>query len=124
MPQVTANPLPIGRYWANVGPADIAAFDGWLTANAPALFVENTSQTSDGFTFLIFNVKAPVLWQGPGYPEVADASVKTYADAITSPALPDSEGSVITAVESIASKLAWGAFGLLALYVLVANRKS
>lgn len=35
-----SNPLPPGRYWVDVSPADKPAFDGWLAANRGALAVE------------------------------------------------------------------------------------
>lgn len=125
MPLERSNPLPAGRYWLNVGPSDTAAFDAWLGDYEAlgSIRVENTSQLDGGWNFVLFSVIQPVPWNGPGFPDIADDSVKTYADTITSPPIAGPQ-SVLESVENMARNVAWGAFGLLALYVLLSNRRS
>ena len=125
MPIERRNPLPPARYWVNVPPASVAGFDQWLTANeaAGALSVDSTSSLSDGGNWVLFTVTSPVDWQGPGLPDIADPSVQSYADTITSPPVTDATDSLLSSAERVARYVGFGAFALLALYVYASASK-
>lgn len=116
------NPLPPARYWVNVPPESTADFDQWLATNAPSLHVDSTSALNGGWNFVLFTVLAPVAWQGPGLPDIADASVQSYADTITSPPVTDATDSLLSSAETLARYVGLGAFALLAIYVFVSAR--
>lgn len=122
MPLERSNPLPPARYWVNVPPESTADFDQWLQANAANLHVDSTSALDGGWNWVLFTATAPVPWNGPGLPDIADASVRTYADTITSPPVTDPASSLVSTLETDARYLAIGAFALLALYVFVSAR--
>lgn len=123
MPLERQNPLPPARYWVNVPPDSAADFDQWLTSNASSLFVNSTSALDGGWNWVLFTVTSPVTWQGPGLPDIADASVQTYADTITSPPVTSASDSLVSSVETIARYAGIGAFALLAIYVFVSAKQ-
>lgn len=88
-----ANPLPPNQhYWVDVSPEDAPAFDSWLQLNSAAVKVISTSRdASSGWQWVLFDVQAPlVFWAGPGYPTIADPSIKTETDAKQIPTAGDS----------------------------------
>lgn len=79
------NPLPAGRYWIDVFQPDSAAWQAWLVSNAQNVKIEETEHFAevDQFPdrdFFIFKVLTPVTWQGPGFPSIADATIKSSTD--------------------------------------------
>lgn len=124
-----SNPLPPNaRYWASVSPADQPAFNAWLTRNRGAVKVLSTSQR-DGWDWLLFEVVAPLVWwEGPGFPEKADSTVKSERDVVQYPDV-QSTGELFTelgeqigaAASGPTTKLAIGAIAIL-LAVVALNR--
>jgi hypothetical protein len=89
MPMVRKNPLPVGRYWIFIQANSQDIFDLWLKKNADAVTVER-KDTYGGLwpiikpneTFYVFAVKEEgIIWpRGVGFPNSADATVKTPDD--------------------------------------------
>ncbi len=87
---VRKNPLPAGRYWIYVNKASqsIDIFELWLKKNADIVTVERKDTYGDLWPFIspneifyIFVLKEPTIWpRGVGFPNEADASVKTPDD--------------------------------------------
>lgn len=78
-----ANPLPPGRYWVDLSPDDKLPFNVWLGENRGAVVVRASSaDASNGWEWVLFEVTAPAMafWRGPGYPTIADASVRSESD--------------------------------------------
>jgi hypothetical protein len=94
------NPLPPGRYWVDVFPPHLDTFAAWLKTHGPtsgggdgSVTVEETETfegASDGSMpprdFYIFDVSAPVNWEGPGLPTVATPNIKASDDTVQKPA--------------------------------------
>lgn len=82
------NPLPAGRYWVDVFDPDIAAWTAWRTRNGQNVKVEETEhfEGDPSRDFIIFKVLAPVPWEGPGLPTIAEPSVQTSSDTGQRPA--------------------------------------
>lgn len=88
------NPLPVGRYWHDVvalpsKPAARADFADWLSRNTATVHVEVTTDHPDDeppSSFYIFAVSQPTAWEGPGYPTIAPASIKSQTDTVQRPA--------------------------------------
>ena len=81
------NPLPAGRYWKDIFEADAEAFGEWLKDNHETVKVRTTEHI-DGDPprdWLLFEVTAPTMWDGPGYPDIATANVHTSADTVQRP---------------------------------------
>lgn len=89
MAMVRKNPLPAGRYWIYIrkgASADI--FELWLSHHKDVVTVERKDMYGDLWpiikadeTFYVFNTKSPVVWpRGVGFPNAADATVKTPDD--------------------------------------------
>lgn len=97
MPMVRKNPLPPGRYWIYIQQASQDIFDLWLKKNSDVVTVER-KDSSGGLwpliapneTFYVFLVKeAGIIWpRGVGFPNTADASVKTSNDVTQRPPAP------------------------------------
>lgn len=111
------NPLPVARYWVDVSPAEQPAFNAWVASSGGAVAVRTTSQYSDGWTWFLFDVVSPVPWNGPGFPTIATADVKSPADVITSP--PVSTPSLEDTITTVARTAAVGVFALLALAIVL-----
>jgi hypothetical protein len=90
------NPLPAGRYWVDVFTPQEAAFQSWLQRNKANVIVTSTETfpgethwfgpDDPGRVWRLFEVNAPVTWEGPGFPTIAGASVKSSADTSDRPA--------------------------------------
>lgn len=84
------NPLPAGRYWVDVFAPQEDAFQAWLQKNKANVAV-TTTETFDpidgypGRVWRLFEVSAPVTWEGPGFPTIAGADVQTAADTVQRP---------------------------------------
>jgi hypothetical protein len=85
------NPLPAGKYWIDVFTPQEAAFQDWLRRNKTHVIV-TTTETFDpiddwpGRTWRLFEVKAPVSWEGPGFPTIAGPGVQSSSDTSDRPA--------------------------------------
>lgn len=84
------NPLPIGKYWVDVFEQDSANFYDWLAANKGAVQVTSTeSFPSNGGgparEWYLFKVSAPVSWNGPGFPTIAEPNVQSSSDTSQRP---------------------------------------
>lgn len=64
------NPLPAGRYWVDVPASKLPAFQSWLTAHSGEVITRQTEESPETAWYL-FDVKAPVPWEGPGFPTIA-----------------------------------------------------
>src|SRR3954469_12126597 len=119
-----ANPLPPGKYWVDVPSDQVVQYDGWSLANSAtgALHVDATSQYNDGWGWRLFTVKAPVAWNGPGFPTIADASVKTPQDVHQAPVIETP--SVLETIGKLGTNVAWGLFAVLALSAVLARKAS
>ncbi len=119
-----ANPLPPGKYWVDVPVDQVVSFDAWSLANAAtgALHVDATSQYNDGWGWYLFTVKAPVAWNGPGFPTIASASVKTPQDVHQAPVIETP--SLLESIGKIGTTVAWGLFGALALAAVLARKST
>ena len=112
------NPLPPGFYWIDVANSKAAGLHAWRTANKASVRVLKTREdTLVGFTWLLFEVKAPVPWAdatGYGFPNIAEDGVKTEFQ----PAFTPSKNVLDQLAESTPSagvlgKLFWlAAFGV------------
>jgi hypothetical protein len=83
------NPLPAGRYWIHLDSSDAPSFDAWR--RQPSVFTRTTTyHPDDGWTWYLFDVKAPIAWQAElwGWPTIADAHVTTETDVIQLPDPP------------------------------------
>jgi hypothetical protein len=81
-----ANPLPVGKYWVDVFAPKEAAFQDWLARNKGNVVV-TTTESFDAIgdyparVWRLFEVrKTPVMWEGPGLPNVATPDIKSSAD--------------------------------------------
>ena len=81
------NPLPAGRYWIDLFAQDSDAWLDWRKRNASSVGIEATEHINSEppRDFIIFHVTAPVSWEGPGYPNVADKSVQSSNDTAQRP---------------------------------------
>jgi hypothetical protein len=85
-----ANPLPIGKYWVDVFTPQEGAFRDWLQRNK-ANVVVTTTETFDpidsyeGRVWRLFEVRAPVTWEGPGFPTIATPDIKSSDDTVQRP---------------------------------------
>lgn len=85
-----ANPLPAGRYWVDVFTPQEAAFQAWLQKNKSNVAVTTTESfdpidSYPGRVWRLFEVNAPVSWEGPGFPTIAGANVQTSGDTVQRP---------------------------------------
>lgn len=143
------NPLPPGRYWQDIFARQANDWNAWL---APALRsssvtierVEhfNADPLHDGSwlpggpsgdlnvigdrTWVLFNVIKPVDWPAIklGFPTIADKTVQSSSDTITSPPVPTITEEIGTAVSDAANKavtelkpLLWGALAIGLVYI-------
>lgn len=92
------NPLPPGKYWVDVFDPQEAAFQDWLRRNKANVAVTTTETYEPvgdypGRVWRLFQVNAPVTWEGPGFPTIAGPAVKSSSDTSDRPApekdLPD-----------------------------------
>ena len=137
------NPVPPGRYWVDVfdqvsthpathGQNTQTAFRDWLRRNAATVQSESTQSfdTEPPRDFYIFRVLAPTLWEGPGFPEVAPASVQSSADTAQRPdpekdpldQLGDALGSAGSQASALVFAVAVGAGALVLVNVWAATR--
>jgi len=86
------NPLPPGRYWVDVFQSKATAFNAWLARQKDSVRVETTEsypgdldRAYESRDWVLFRVLAPVPWEGPGLPTVADAGVRTSDDTVQKP---------------------------------------
>lgn len=115
------NPLPPGIYWVDVigtvsafgvpDNSELDKFRDWSRRNASKLHIIRTVSTAAEFDFgfvepahdwYLFQVKAPVTWEGPGLPTVATESTEKD-DTVQRPPpadpgfeLPDVTGKITT----------------------------
>jgi hypothetical protein len=124
-----SNPLPPNaRYWVDVAPEDQPAFSQWLAAYRGAVQVVSTKRDGrSGWEWVLFAVNAPlVFWEGPGFPTIADATVRTEDDVKQIPHV-ESAGEMLETlgkgVASVASSgitaLAIGAAVVVGVLVLI-----
>lgn len=92
MPMVRNNPLPAGRYWIYIRKgASSDIFELWLAQHADVVTIERKETSGDLWpiikpdeTFYVFVTKDKVVWpRGVGFPNTADATVKTPEDTKT-----------------------------------------
>jgi len=111
MPIMRTNPLPPGRYWVDVFDPKRGEFRGWLADHSDTVHVvhQEDKLPRDDYpaeTWYLFEVLAPTPWEGPGFPTIADDSVKASVDTSDRPAPPPSiaeqTGEVIDSVEAAA----------------------
>jgi len=86
------NPLPVGRYWIDIFDSQENAFRAWLNEHKGSVRVITTesypSSTFGGYegrVWRLFEVTAPVSWNGPGFPTIAEAHVKGSDDTAQRP---------------------------------------
>lgn len=84
------SPVPPGRYWVDVFEPAQAAFRAWLEEHAAHVRVVNTSshEPVGGYPardWYLFEVIAPVPWEGPGFPTIASSDVKSSQDTADRP---------------------------------------
>lgn len=109
------NPLPVGRYWVDVTEKDFSKFEEWLKTNTASLQVITTeekerrpvtpgetgpigySQYWPATRWYLFDVKAPVNWEGPGFPTIAGEGVTSSEDTVDRPP-PMTPGDVLEEV--------------------------
>jgi hypothetical protein len=85
------NPLPVGKYWVDVFTPQEAAFQNWLQRNKANVAVTTTESFDPvgdfpGRVWRLFDVRAPVTWEGPGFPSIAGPGVTSSADTSDRPA--------------------------------------
>ena len=106
------DPLPAGRYWLDVFPANRDAWDRWSNAmdSVGSVTIEHTEHfDADGGSpahdFVIWSLTAPnVAYRAAGLPAptIADVGVQTSSDTATRP--PPTPG-VLEQVEQTAASL-------------------
>lgn len=120
------NPLPPGKYWVDVFEPQEIAFQDWLRRNKANVAVTSTESfdpTGDyaARVWRLFEVNAPVTWEGPGFPTIAGANVKSSADTSDRPAPEkdplDKLSDYGTNVEKTAKTILWVAGGVAAIVV-------
>lgn len=84
------NPLPPGKYWVDVFTPQEAAFQDWLRKNKGSVSVITTETFAPiddypGRAWRLFTVQAPVAWEGPGFPTIAEPGVETSEDTAQRP---------------------------------------
>lgn len=84
------NPLPVGKYWVDVFDPQEVAFRAWLQKNKANVAVTTTESFDPvgdypGRVWRLFEVNAPVMWEGPGFPTIAGPGVNTSADTSDRP---------------------------------------
>jgi hypothetical protein len=112
-----SNPLPPnGRYWVDVSPQDQPAFAAWLNAYRKGVAVISTTHdASNGWDWVLFETTAPlVYWEGPGFPTIAPADVRSESDVKQIPHVETSE-ELLSRIGSGAAELAGGATTKLAI---------
>lgn len=85
------NPLPVGKYWVDVFAPQEVAFQGWLQKNKANVIVTSTESFDavgdyPSRNWRLFEVNAPVMWEGPGFPTIAGPNVKSSTDTADRPA--------------------------------------
>lgn len=70
------NPLPNGTYWVDVFASKATAFRAWLARNRSSVRVVRTASFPaqhpyEARDWYLFEVRAPVRWEGPGLPTIA-----------------------------------------------------
>lgn len=85
------NPLPVGKYWVDVFAPQEATFQSWLQKNKANIIVTSTESFDavgdyPSRNWRLFEVNAPVMWEGPGFPTIAGPNVKSSSDTSDRPA--------------------------------------
>lgn len=133
MPIVRTNPLPPGVYWQDIYPGtDQPAWTNWLAKNKGRVLVRKTTQhdkviddTRGRGTWYLFEVKEPVVWEGPGFPTISEQGVKMGAqDAYSAPPPPPDVLSELSKdpLGKVTSVL-WGLGAILGVAVFLGIRK-
>lgn len=81
------NPLPVGVYWKDIFEADGPAFSAWIKKSAGSVLIRTTEHIAGDppRDWVLFEVKTPAHWDGPGFPDIAGPDVKTAADTVQAP---------------------------------------
>jgi hypothetical protein len=120
------NPLPVGKYWVDVFEPQESAFLDWLRRNKTNVAVTSTESFDAAGDYparvwRLFEVNAPVPWEGPGLPTIAGPNVKSSADTSDRPPPTkdplDKLSDYGTNVEKTAKTILWVAGGVAAVVV-------
>ena len=136
MAVIRTNPLPVGVYWQDIFPGkDEPAWSAWLTKNKGKVLVRKTtahenppSPGEPRGSWVLFEVKEPVTWEGPGFPTVAPAGVATTPKDVVQapehqPDLIDQLGSIKDPLGAVRNIALLAGVGVLALVFLSLKRK-
>lgn len=135
MPIVRTNPLPPGVYWQDIFPLrDQPAWSQWLAKHKGKVLVRKTSphdkevdETFGRGDWVLFEVKQPVVWEGPGFPSIAEKGVgMNPGDAYSAPEPQEGLLDQLGNVKDPLGKLGTFAFGIgamLAVAVFLGVRK-
>lgn len=74
------NPVPPGWYWQDIFRKDAPGFNDWLRRHKGKVFVRKT--TTGEPMWVLFEVRTPVVWEGPGLPTIADKEERTELDDV------------------------------------------
>lgn len=96
------NPLPAGKYWVDVFDPHTSPFLAWLSKNQANLTVNTTEriQGDPEGNWILFTVRSPILWEGPGYPTIAGPNVVSKADTSERPP-PEKEPSLDDVIDKV-----------------------
>lgn len=113
-----ANPLPRGVYWVDVIEKDFASFNAWLASAEDAVRVVKTTHT-DATSFpyseparewILFEVREPVEWLGPGLPTIASKGENTNQDDTVQRPPPEPDTDIL---DSLGKSALSGSIGLI-----------
>ncbi len=132
------SPLPIARYWITAFGDKEPLLAQYLKTQSSAGFLrvtitEHIEETSDHpsgsfFVFVVKTAKA-VPWPGQlfGFPNLAGADIKSLADTVDRPDLPndgfDDLGDLLQKVADTGSTIAWVAGGAALVLILLNLRR-
>lgn len=110
------NPLPVGHYWVHVEAGDSQAFNSWLMASGDAVQVVASQAPRDGWEWVRFDVRRPVVWLGPGYPTITREGVTRESQVVDEPdpqaPIEDRLGGGVSSALKTAAMFAAGAAAL------------
>lgn len=100
------NPLPVGKYWVDVFDPHINDFKDWLDKNKDSVIIDKQEYyiARDNYpqrNWYLFHNTAPVDWQGPGFPTIAEQETHTSEDTAQK---PPPEPSGVEVIEDAFSK--------------------
>lgn len=100
------DPLPPGRYWVDIPPKDVLAFNVWKNTHRDAVRVQRVSTGSNGWEWHLFEVLAPTPWGGWGFPNIAGADVEGPESVYQVPVVEQPDP------EAIFTKALWAVGGI------------